>query len=60
MDIWMNASDAYLRSRFKQKYDVSSTPQIYVLDSDKKIIMKKVGSDQLSKVMDHFLEEKAD
>lgn len=59
MDIWMNASDAFLRSRFKQKYDVSSTPQVYVLDQNKKIIMKKIGADQLSRVMDHFLEEKS-
>ena len=60
MDIWLNASDPYLRSRFKQIYDVRLTPQIFILDADKKIIMKKIGAEQLPKVMDHFLDKQSD
>ncbi len=60
MDIWINANDPYLRSRFKQIYDVRVTPQLFVLDADKKIVMKKIGAEQLSGVMDHLLGEKSD
>jgi len=60
MDIWVNANDPYLRSRFKQIYDVRVTPQVFVLDSEKKIVMKKIGAEQLAGVMDHFLVEKSD
>ena len=60
MDIWINANDPYLRSRFKQIYDVRVTPQVFVLDSEKKIVMKKIGVEQLSGVMDHLFEEKSD
>ena len=60
MDLWINTSDPYLRSRFKQIYDVRVTPQIFVLDSDKKIIMKKIGAEQLPNVLDHFLDKQSD
>ena len=60
MDIWINANDPYLRSRFKQIYDVRVTPQVFVLDADKKIVMKKIGAEQLTDVMDHILGEKSD
>ncbi len=60
MDIWLNANDPYLRSRFKQIYNVRVTPQIFILDADKKIVMKKIGAEQLSTVMEHLLNEKSD
>ena len=53
---WVNVVDPFLRSRFKQIYDVRTTPQIFVLDRDKKIIMKKIGAEQLSEVMDRLLQ----
>ncbi len=56
MGEWVNVVDPYLRSRFKQIYDVRTTPQIYILDKDKKIIMKKIGADQLAEVMDRLME----
>ncbi len=52
MDIWINAADPYLRSRYKQVYDVRSTPMIYILDKDKKIVSKRIGSDQLEEVIE--------
>jgi hypothetical protein len=56
MGAWVNVADPYLRSRFKQIYDIRSTPQIYVLDHDKKIVMKKIGAEKLSEVMEHLME----
>ena len=56
MHIWMNAVDPLLRSRYKQIYDVRVTPKIFVLDKDKRIVMKNIGAEQLPQVMDHLLE----
>lgn len=55
LDIWMNTSDKYLRSRYKQIYDIKTTPQIYILDKDKKIAFKRIGAEQLPGVLDFLL-----
>ena len=51
-----NTNDPYHRSRFKIAYDIASTPQIYVLDADKKIVSKKIAADQLPDVIDRLSE----
>lgn len=43
---WINAWNPY-DYKYKVNYDIRSTPQIYVLDSGKKIIGKKLGPEQL-------------
>lgn len=58
MDIWVNAADQYMRNRYKTIYDVKTTPQIYILDKDKKIIIKKIGGEDLKTVMDELLKTK--
>lgn len=55
LDLWLNTSDKYLKSRYKQIYDIKTTPQIFVLDKNKKIVFKKIGAEQLSKVLDHLM-----
>ena len=57
---WVNVTDPYLRSRYKQIYDVRTTPMIYVLDKDKKIVMKKVGAEQLPEIMEQLMELNGD
>jgi pantoate--beta-alanine ligase len=50
-----------LQSRYKTLYDVQSTPQIFILDRKHEILMKKVGAEELIKVMEGvmlFQEEK--
>jgi hypothetical protein len=42
-------------SKYIEKYYVKSTPQIYILDKDKKIIMKRIAADQLDTVMDEII-----
>lgn len=56
MGQWINVCDPYLRTRFKQIYDIRTTPQIYVLDKDKKIVMKKISAEQLPEVIDHLIQ----
>ncbi len=58
MDLWVNASDQYLRSRYKAIYDVKTTPQLFILDKDKKIVVKKIAGEDLKMVMDELLKTK--
>ncbi len=53
--VWLNTVDPYHRSRYKSIYDIRSTPQIYVLDKDKKILSKRIGAEQLPEVMELIL-----
>jgi thiol-disulfide isomerase/thioredoxin len=56
MGRWLNLVDPYLKSRFKQIYDIRTTPQIFILDRDKEIIVKRIGAEQLRETLDHFIE----
>lgn len=53
---WVNVVDPFHRSRYKSLYFIQSTPQIFVLDKDKKIISKRISGEQLSDVMDKIIE----
>ena len=44
---WLNYADPHLRSNFRVQYNVRTTPVIYILDKDKKIIAKKLDVEQL-------------
>lgn len=56
MENLLNVTDPYYRSRFKEKYDVSTTPKIYILDKEKTIISKNIGPQQLDEVIGKFME----
>lgn len=58
MDKWINTSDKLHLSRFKTVYDVKSTPQVYILDAEKRILTKKISPDQLGEVMDKIFKIK--
>ncbi len=47
---WINAYDKYYFTDFRNKYDIYSTPTIYLLDKDKKIIGKRVTPEQVEKI----------
>jgi hypothetical protein len=36
-------------------YDIQSTPQIFVLDRNHKILMKRIGAEQITKVMEEVM-----
>ncbi len=44
---WINVWDSHTYYNFDKTYDVYETPTMYILDSDKKIIAKKLDVDQL-------------
>jgi hypothetical protein len=47
---WLNAWNPYSYD-FKLKYDILTTPQIYILDENKKIIAKKIGPEQVEEIL---------
>ncbi|MBT5976272.1 MAG: hypothetical protein HOG66_01390, partial [Flavobacteriales bacterium] len=45
---------------FRDTYDIFSTPKIYLLDENKKIIAVKLMPEQMGDFIDHLLEEEAE
>jgi thiol-disulfide isomerase/thioredoxin len=50
---WINAWNPYSYD-FKIKYDVITTPQIYLLDKNKKIIAKKIAPEQIGEIINAY------
>jgi thiol-disulfide isomerase/thioredoxin len=56
----LNVTDASYRSRFKEKFDVQTTPKIFILDKDKTILSKNIGPQQLDEIVSRLMEMEAD
>ncbi len=52
---WINVADPYYSTKFMNIYHVESTPRIYILDRDKKILMNRIGAEQLEEVMNGIM-----
>jgi thiol-disulfide isomerase/thioredoxin len=52
---WINAWNPY-DYKFKELFDVSSTPYIYILDKKRKIIAKRIGPEQCEDIISHYSE----
>jgi thiol-disulfide isomerase/thioredoxin len=59
-DLFMNMTDPFIRSRYKKLFDVQTTPQIFVLDRNHTIKMKRIGAEQLIKVMEEMIKFEAE
>ncbi len=57
---WINLADLTGHPDFKFYYDVRSTPTVYILDKDKKILLKKIATEDVPAIIDQLiaLEEK--
>lgn len=53
---WMNAWNPY-DYQYKITYDILSTPQIFILDKDKKIIGKRIGPEQVPELIRAYKEQ---
>jgi thiol-disulfide isomerase/thioredoxin/adenylate kinase family enzyme len=51
---WINVWDKYNFTNFRNLYDIYSTPVIYILDRNKKIIAKRIGVEQIEKFIQHY------
>lgn len=54
---WINVADVFHTSNVHQVYDLTSTPVIYILDENKKIIAKKLDYEDLNRVLKHDMEQ---
>lgn len=52
---WINVADPENKTNFRTFYDVYSTPVVYLLDKDKKIIGKRLDVENLRKFINHEL-----
>jgi thiol-disulfide isomerase/thioredoxin len=51
---WINGWDPTRSSHFDYYYNVQSTPTIYILDKDKKIIAKKLGVEEIGPFIENY------
>jgi thiol-disulfide isomerase/thioredoxin len=51
---WINGWDPQRNTRFDYYYNVQSTPLVYVLDRDKKIIAKKLPIEEIGSFIDNY------
>jgi thiol-disulfide isomerase/thioredoxin len=56
---WINVHDPYEQSNFRKYYDIYSTPVIYLLDEDKKIVAKRLNTETLSDLLRRFLKKES-
>lgn len=55
---WLNVADPCYQNNFRADYDISSTPKIFLLDEDKKIIAKQLDVKQLDDFLARLLKKK--
>jgi len=53
---WINVADPKLQNNFRHDFDILTTPQIFILDKDKKILARKLDEDNMEKIVDRELE----
>ncbi len=51
---WTNVCDSKRHSNFRYEWDIQSTPQIYILDSEKVIKARRIGADQVEDYILHL------
>jgi hypothetical protein len=50
-------ANAFGDDKFREYYNIRTTPQIFVLDKDKKIRFKKIGAHDIANTIQFLLEE---
>lgn len=55
---FINLADPNVRSNFRYEYNIETTPQLYILDDQKKIIAKKLDVEQIEEFIDKQIEMK--
>ncbi len=55
---WINVSDLYNKTNFRNYYDIYSTPVIYLLDAEKRILAKRLDTEKVKDFIEHNLKEK--
>ena len=56
---FINVFDPYQNTNFRTNYDIYSTPVVYVLDKERKIIAKRLPPETVVDLLNHELEKDA-
>jgi thiol-disulfide isomerase/thioredoxin len=54
---WINVADPKLTNNFRHEFDITSTPQIFLLDKDKKIVAKRIEVETLEQIVTMEMEK---
>ena len=54
---WINLADLESKTYVKYYYDIRSTPTVYILDKDKKIVLKKIDALDIPDVIDQLIKQ---
>jgi len=54
---WLNVMDAYNKATYRKDYNIISTPQLYLLDHDKKIMYKNPPAENVGQIVKIMLEQ---
>jgi len=55
---FVNLADPHMRSNFRYEFNLETTPQLFILDEDKKIIAKKLDVEQIEEFLNRQMEIK--
>ncbi len=55
---WINLADLESKTNVRYYYDIRSTPTVYILDKDKKIVLKKIDALDIPDVIDMLIKQK--
>jgi peroxiredoxin len=57
---WINVYDPFYQTGFKKTYDITSTPKMFILDENKKILSnRQLEVDQLDGFLEYLINQKA-
>jgi thiol-disulfide isomerase/thioredoxin len=48
---WINVADLKTQNNFRHDFDIVTTPQIFILDKNKKILAKKIDAETMEKIL---------
>ncbi|MFM7016538.1 MAG: thioredoxin-like domain-containing protein [Bacteroidota bacterium] len=48
---WINVADLKTQNNFRHEFDILTTPQIFILDKNKKILAKKIDEETMEKIL---------
>lgn len=55
LSLWTHVWDPYRKSHFHKNYDIRSTPVIYILDENKRIVVKRIGVESVGPIVEDML-----
>lgn len=55
LDNWKILGDPFFVSKYEKLYHVTKTPLIYLLDSNKKILLKDISAEQLEELIEQYI-----